>query len=186
MSVGATSPLGRGLIVMDRATGASPLSGVGPADVVRQLPSLVSGVAPDARPGVGAAPRPRSQPLDAALDEVGGDLPRTPREFVERLADTAAGTGHHYLTDGGEGLLDTEPPMSAPVVCHGDLHPLNLLVDGDRVMLIDWTNSRIAEPTFDLAFTHLMLTEMPVDVPKIAKVALGPVARSLGRRFLRE
>ena len=71
--------------------------------------------------------------------------------------------------------------MSAPVVCHGDLHPFNLLVDGDRVMLIDWTNSRIADPTFDLAFTHLMLTEMPVDVPKIAKVALGPVARSLGR-----
>jgi len=186
MSVDATSPLGRGLIVMDRATGSSPLSGLGPADIFRQLPSIVAGLP---RTLARVSERLHSldpSPLDAALDDVGGDLPRTPREFVERLADNATGTGHHFLAEAAEGLADTEPPMSAPVVCHGDLHPFNLLVDGDRVMLIDWTNSRIADPTFDLAFTHLMLTEMPVDVPKVARVALGPVARSLGRRFLRE
>ena len=59
-------------------------------------------------------------------------------------------------------------------VCHGDLHPINLLVDDrDRVTLVDWTAAYIAEPAFDLAFTTLMIREAPVEVPG----PLTPVVR---------
>src|SRR5262249_28667088 len=37
-------------------------------------------------------------------------------------------------------------PAAAPVICHGDLHPQNLLVDGGRVSaVLDWPNAVVAE-----------------------------------------
>ena len=40
------------------------------------------------------------------------------------------------------------------MICHGDLHPFNLLVDGDGdITVIDWTAAIRAEPVYDVAFT---------------------------------
>jgi aminoglycoside phosphotransferase (APT) family kinase protein len=46
---------------------------------------------------------------------------------------------------------------AAPVaVCHGDFHPLNVLVDGDDAMVIDWTDAGIGDRHGDIARTLLL------------------------------
>jgi len=43
-------------------------------------------------------------------------------------------------------------------ICHGDLHPLNILVRNDRVTgVVDWTNATVADPMLDIAGTSLIL-----------------------------
>jgi len=41
-------------------------------------------------------------------------------------------------------------PARPPVLCHGDLHPLNVIV-GSPIMLLDWEYAHIADPYWDFA-----------------------------------
>ncbi|MFW6174914.1 MAG: phosphotransferase family protein [Chloroflexota bacterium] len=51
------------------------------------------------------------------------------------------------------------PSIGTVTLCHGDFHPGNILVDGDRVSgVLDWANTTLAEPEYDLAVTHVGLT----------------------------
>jgi hypothetical protein len=62
--------------------------------------------------------------------------------------------------------LEEHPPAPSPeVICHGDLHPFNLLVDADgEVTVLDWSASLLAPGAYDLAFTGLVFAEPPVAV----------------------
>lgn len=52
-------------------------------------------------------------------------------------------------------VLDGLP--SGDRLCHGDYHPGNVMVDGDRVAVIDWPNSARGVPEADHARTILLL-----------------------------
>ena len=69
-------------------------------------------------------------------------------------------------------------------MAHGDLHPFNLLVTERGPVLIDWTVSRVASPAFTVAFTHLVLSNPPLAVPRPATPVLRMFGRTLARRFL--
>jgi thiamine kinase len=45
----------------------------------------------------------------------------------------------------------TEPPASAGVLCHSDLHTLNLLESGASLILLDWEYAHVADPLWDVA-----------------------------------
>jgi len=69
-------------------------------------------------------------------------------------------------------------------VCHGDLHPFNLLVsDKDHWTLLDWTAAVIAEPAYDLAFTTLLLRYPPLAAPGPLQPVIGAAGRYAARRF---
>ena len=69
--------------------------------------------------------------------------------------------------------LATEPE----VICHGDMHPFNVLVDDEgRPTVLDWSAAVFAAPSYDLGFTSLMLAEPPLVVPWMLK----PLIRSAG------
>ena len=53
--------------------------------------------------------------------------------------------------------------LPAPVaICHGDLHPRNILVEEGRVTgVLDWPNVLVADPAFDLAATWSILRFVP-------------------------
>jgi thiamine kinase len=42
-------------------------------------------------------------------------------------------------------------PAAAGVVCHSDLHRMNLLQDGESLILLDWEYAHVSEPFWDLA-----------------------------------
>ena len=82
-------------------------------------------------------------------------------------------------------LLAHRPPAgSVTVVCHGDFHPLNVLVERGRATgVVDWAANhlRFTEPAYDVGATAAILRHGPLDVPR----GLGALA-SLGRRLLIE
>jgi len=81
------------------------------------------------------------------------------------------------------------PPQAPPVICHGDLHPQNVLVQGGRVSgVLDWPNAVIADAAFDVASTHSILRFVPVGLASMPR-ALRWLARVgqpiLAARYLR-
>jgi aminoglycoside phosphotransferase (APT) family kinase protein len=75
-------------------------------------------------------------------------------------------------------LREHRPPAAEPpVICHGDLHPQNVLVESGRVSgVVDWTNTVIADPAFDVASTRTILRFVPAEL-----VALPGPLRWLAR-----
>src|SRR5215475_4205527 len=49
-------------------------------------------------------------------------------------------------------------------LCHGDIHPENVIMTADDPRLIDWTFSIRAPAALDHRFTHISLTEFALDV----------------------
>ena len=78
-------------------------------------------------------------------------------------------------------LATRSPTSSHPVICHGDLHPFNVLADPNGLTLLDWTGSLLADPCFDLALTELLLANPPLPLPD----PLAPVVRAAGRVLAR-
>jgi thiamine kinase-like enzyme len=44
-----------------------------------------------------------------------------------------------------------EPPLTAGVVCHSDLHAMNLIRGAESLILLDWEYAHVADPLWDLA-----------------------------------
>ena len=80
-----------------------------------------------------------------------------------------------------DALADDQPRAGGEVVCHGDLHPFNVLERGGELVVLDWTGALLAHPCFDLAFTELLLANPPLVLPG----PLRPVGRSAGRLLAR-
>ena len=78
---------------------------------------------------------------------------------------------------------------SPPVICHGDLHPQNILVEGGRVSgVLDWPNAVIADAAFDVASTHNILQFVPpglASVPRPLRWLIRVGQPILAARYLR-
>jgi aminoglycoside phosphotransferase (APT) family kinase protein len=182
-SGGPDCGLGRAFMVMDRAAGRSPLSGLDgltPAAVprlLRQIPDLLAGS------------MARLHALDpdlvrGELEQV-RDVPVTVPGLLSALARSAAEFGRPDLAGAARWLAD-HPPRPAPdVICHGDLHPFNLLADGDQVTVLDWSSALLAPRAYDVAFTSLLLSEPPLRVPGWQRPLVRVLGRLRARRFVR-
>jgi aminoglycoside phosphotransferase (APT) family kinase protein len=176
--------LGRAFMVMDRAAGGPLLSGLdgglAPAAVprlLRQIPDLL------------ATTMARLHALDpdlvrAELEQV-REVPVTVDGLLRALAQFAAEFGRQDLA-GAVRWLAGHPPAPAPdVICHGDLHPFNLLADGDRVTVLDWSTALLAPRAHDVAFTSLLLSEPPLRVPGWQRSLVRVTGSLLARRLIR-
>jgi Ser/Thr protein kinase RdoA (MazF antagonist) len=63
-----------------------------------------------------------------------------------------------HIAAGVLALIDRLPVDER--LCHGDLHPDNVIVTADGPKLIDWTGARRGGAPYDLACCHLLLTEL--------------------------
>lgn len=182
---GTGDGLGRAFMVMDLATGGRLLGGLGGLGAVAALPRLARRL-PDA---IGET-MARLHHLDAtpvrarlAGADVGG---LGMASVVSSLAASAALCERADLVAAAQ-WLEEHPPAPAPeVVCHGDLHPFNLLVGPDgAVTVLDWSASLLAPASYDVAFTGLVLAEPPVGVPRALRPLVRGAGRWLARRFYR-
>ena len=72
------------------------------------------------------------------------------------------------------------------VVCHGDFHPLNVIVDGEAATVIDWTDAGLGDPMGDVARTALLLRVAGVATTAPAlRTALRSTAPALSGMYLR-
>jgi aminoglycoside phosphotransferase (APT) family kinase protein len=102
------------------------------------------------------------------------------------LVRFAGELGRPDLAEAGRWLED-HPPRPAPdVICHGDLHPFNLLADGDQVTVLDWSTALLAPRAHDVGYTTLLLSEPPLSVPSWQRPLVRGFGRLLARRFVRD
>jgi aminoglycoside phosphotransferase (APT) family kinase protein len=177
--------LGGAFMVMKRVDGISPLDGlgfgramIGLPKTLRRLPQQLSTAAArlhdlDARPiidslemaGVDIA----ALGVAARLDEIGRAAQASSEGFGALLA-----------------WLDRYRPVLTPaVLCHGDIHPFNLLVTADgSFTVLDWTNASVCRREFDVGLTAALLRSAPITVPRIAEHPVAAILGSLARRFI--
>jgi len=207
-SGGPEDGLGRAFMIMDRGPGGPLLAGLDGAGAVASGAGLLRRI-----PVVLAETMARLHALDpdlvrgelmaaAAPDGPAGGACRVPLAaggFPDRvgyapvtvpglLSGLAGHAGEFGRTDlaGAARWLAAHPPGPAPdVICHGDLHPFNLLADGDRITVLDWSTTLIAPRAHDTGFTSLLLSEAPLDVPGWARPAVRALGRLLAGRFVR-
>jgi aminoglycoside phosphotransferase (APT) family kinase protein len=181
----ATDGLGRPYMLMDRVPGAPLLSGITAAKTVVSIPRVAWRL-----PRLLASTALQLHLLDVAPIRAAVDR-EVPGGSVD-AADVVSWFGHEAERHGDPLLISAtrwlsshQPEPERVCLCHGDLHPFNLLVaPGGAVSLIDWTASTISEPAFDLAFTLLTFKGAPIDVPARARPPLRRAAAWVADRVL--
>jgi aminoglycoside phosphotransferase (APT) family kinase protein len=185
-SGGPGSGLGRAFMVMDRAPGAPLLSGLNglgtvtsSAGTLRQIPEVLAASMADLH---ALDPRPVRSRLDPD-----GDVPVTVPGLLARLRTAAGEYGRADLIAAAQWLTDHPAPPAQEVICHGDLHPFNLLADanGTRVTVLDWSAALLAPRSCDLAFTSLLLGEPPLVVPRALRSSVRRLGAGLARGLVR-
>ncbi len=182
-SGGPDRGLGRAFMVMDRAAGRPALSGIDGLTpgamlrVLRQVPAMLAG----------SMARLHALDPDLVRGELAGvhGASVTIPGMIRVLAQSAADSGRQDLVSAARWLTDHPPAPAQEVICHGDFHPFNLLADGERVTVLDWSNALLAPRAYDVAFTSLLLSEPPLRVAGWQRQLLKPVGRLMARRFVR-
>jgi aminoglycoside phosphotransferase (APT) family kinase protein len=89
------------------------------------------------------------------------------------------------MTNGTAWLANHKPNFAPMVVCHGDLHPSNMLFEGDDVVaVLDWELARLADPAFDVARTSMLLRLSPAPVPHIPRIVAKRMSIRLSKAFV--
>jgi aminoglycoside phosphotransferase (APT) family kinase protein len=182
-SGGPGGGLGQAFMVMDRAAGRPALSGLDGGLTPAAGPRLLRRI-PDLLAGSMARLHALEPDLVRGQLEHVREVPVTVPGLLSALARSAGGFGRADLAGAARWLTD-HPPRPAPdVICHGDLHPFNLLADGDRVTVLDWSNALLAPRAYDLGATSLLLSEPPLRVPGWQRPLVRMFGRALARRFM--
>jgi aminoglycoside phosphotransferase (APT) family kinase protein len=170
-------------MVMDRAAGVHVLSGLNGVSAIasavtamRDMPELLASTMARLH---SLNPEPVRDQLDSSCS-----IPVTVPGMLARLRDMACAYGRGDLVGAARWLIDSPLPPAPEVICHGDLHPFNLLVDGADICLLDWTAALLAPRPYDVAFTALVLAEPPLDVPRVLRPGVRRLGARLARRFV--
>jgi aminoglycoside phosphotransferase (APT) family kinase protein len=176
------SALGLPFLAMAHAPGAMPLAGLDGAAALRRLPDAAHALPALLGRVTAAVHRLDTRPFLDALR--GQAVPADTASVLRHYTDAAAAIGRADLVRAAGWLAARRPAPRSPVVCHGDLHPFNLLVCDGRWTLLDWTAAAIAEPSYDLAFTSLLLRHPPLAAPGPLQPAIAVGGRYAARRLL--
>ena len=71
-----------------------------------------------------------------------------------------------------------------PVICHGDFHPRNLLLDADTVWVIDWTDAGIGDRHGDIARTEWLFRFAAVAITGETGGGVSQALPALSRDYL--
>lgn len=189
--------LGGAFIVMERVPGRMMLADIlQPSRLIFLLPRILIEV-----PRLLAETQARLHDLDAAalltaLEDEG--LPPDgagPAGISRRVATVEGQLGRAQrriedarldgLRPGLEWLLAHRPPEpERRAICHGDFHPLNILMDGGAVTgVVDWANTVVADPAFDVGNTRLLLGIAPLEFPLVLEWVASVARPILARRY---
>jgi aminoglycoside phosphotransferase (APT) family kinase protein len=176
---------GRAYLVMDRAPGVPLLAGLDGLTAIARVPSLARTL-PARLAGVLAdLHRLDPAPVEHALGAEAVAAPSL-EAMIESLQTAATAMNRSDLIAAMTWLGDHLPLAEPSVLCHGDLHPFNVLADDDgTVTVLDWSAAQLAPATYDLGFTSLVLAEPPLVVPGTLRPVVQLVGSWLSRSFVR-
>jgi aminoglycoside phosphotransferase (APT) family kinase protein len=100
-------------------------------------------------------------------------LPRQRDRLVSKIRRTAATVDASL----GRALALLPPEVRTPRLCHGDLHPSNVIFGRDGPVIVDWFDASRGDPIADVARSSLTLlsdgTSPPRHLPGADGAALG-------------
>jgi aminoglycoside phosphotransferase (APT) family kinase protein len=181
---GPDDGLGEAFMVMDRAPGTPLLSGLSLAGALGRGAALL-GEMPRLLASTMARlhaldPEPVRTELDAA-----GAVVASMSSMLAVHRDLALTFARPDLMRAAQWLID-HPVRPAPaVICHGDLHPFNLLFDGTGVTVLDWSTALLAPRSCDVAFTTLALSDVGLKAPGWLRLPVRWLRRRIASRFVR-
>jgi len=112
-----------------------------------------------------------AEPLLRALDveTPGGRAALTFDGHLAELSRRTLASGLSGLRPVCDWLIEHRPdPDARPVICHGDFHPLNILVESGQVTgVLDWPNAIVADAAYDVAATRMILACAPVELANL-------------------
>ena len=126
------------------------------------------------------------------LDPEGFPIGEAPEDLAERrlslVRSTVDVTDDVALTRGLERVEALLPRLRAApaVVCHGDFHPLNVLVDDDDSWVLDWTDAGLGDRHGDVSRTMLLFRLASVVADgRVQRRALAVAGPWMARRHQR-
>ncbi|MEP7115063.1 MAG: phosphotransferase [Ilumatobacteraceae bacterium] len=182
---GFEESLGGAFMVMERADGVQLLAGLGIGSALLSLPKILRRVARLLSVATVQLHALNPLPITRALDAAGIDVAALGVEarFSEVRAAAAVSSGGFDQLLGW--LESRRPGLTPAVVCHGDIHPFNMLVTADdSFTMLDWTNGNLCRREYDVGFTAALLNCAPMTVPRIAVRPLRAITGSLAHRFV--
>ena len=183
---GGDQVLGGTWSVMDFAQGVPPLGNLSGLGALRVAPKLFVALPKQLAASMAALHALDPKSVTVAIDAAAPEVAWTVDELLGRFEARAEALGRDDLVRVVSTLRQHRPARSQEVVCHGDLHPFNLLVDATgAVTVVDWTASILAAPAFDVAYTSMLLANPPLDASGPIGAMVGYAGRRLAKRFVR-
>ena len=181
----AGGPLAGVWSVMDLALGEPLITDLDGVAAIRRLPALLRELPQRLADAMASIHRIDPHPVAERVRAAAPTVALSVEELWTHLEVAATALGDDRLATALRRLHDVQPTQAGGVLCHGDLHPLNLLVHGGTATVLDWTAAVVAPPAYDVAFTWLLLRHPPLLVPGPLRPAIGAGAAVLARRFVR-
>lgn len=180
---GPEDGLGRAFMVMDRAPGTPLLAGLGGIRALAQLPRLAVTIPETLAVAMSELHHLDPGPLRSQLD-AGLAVTPTVAGLLEHLRASSEIYGRPDLAGAARWLAANPPPAAPEVICHGDLHPFNLLASpAGAAIVLDWSAALLGPRAYDVAFTTVILTDPPVLVPAPLRPVAGTAGQMLSWRF---
>lgn len=182
---GPADDLGGTWSVMDFAEGSPPLGDLDGIAALRRAPRLFARLPVQLAAPMAGLHALDPEPVSSAVDVAAPSAAWRVEDLFEHFEAGAEMLARPDLAAAVRALADLRPAEGTTVICHGDLHPFNLLADDDGdVTVIDWTASIRAEPAYDVAFTAMLLANPPLDAPGPLGRVIRRVGSGLARRFV--
>ena len=84
------------------------------------------------------------------------------RDWVNAWLRSSSGMLPKHIATGVRALIERLSPGDE--LCHGDLHPGNVIMTAEGPRLVDWTGTVRAPAALDLASTHFILSEIATEL----------------------
>ncbi len=168
----------RAWILMDYVDGVPPLGSASARAFLAALPRRIWRT-----PGLLADALVKLHAVDVSGSEMKFGRPGVCGRILELLYSDASRLGSRDLMERAERLLATRPRFRGAVLCHGDLHPINVLAGPAGECVVDWTYAAYDDPAYDVAVTRLILWHLPLNTPAAMRPLVAAVGRALARRF---
>lgn len=74
------------------------------------------------------------------------------------------------------------------ILCHGDFHPGNIIIDSEKSVVLDWMTAAAGHPAADVARTLMLLKDgaLPEKMPKVVKILIGFARKRIVNAYLKE
>lgn len=181
----ADQELGGAWSVMDFATGTPPLGDLSGVAALLRAPKLFARLPAQLAGPMVALHALDPEPVSAAVEAMAPTVVWRVDRLLEHFEVAASALDRPDLVAAVRVLIDLRLPEGDTVICHGDLHPFNLLVTaGGDITVVDWTAAIRAEPAYDVAFTAMLVGNPPLDAPGPLRAVVHRVGATLARRFI--